>query len=74
MTAEFLVPLIIGVLGFIFKEIQNYKDKRDAESDTENKLQELRKPLATNDIDGIHIALSNQHDRVHEEIRRGSGW
>jgi len=74
MTAEFLVPLIVGVLGLIFKEIQAYKEKRDTESDTENKLQELRKPLATNDTDGIHSALSNQHDRVLEEIRRGSGW
>lgn len=74
MTAELLVPLIIGVLGFIFREVQAYKDKKDTESDTENKLQELRKPLATNDTDGIHIALANQHDRVSEEIRRGSGW
>jgi len=74
MTAEFLVPLIVGVLGLIFKELQAYKEKRDIESDTENKLQELRKPLATNDTDGIHSALSNQHDRVLEEIRRGSGW
>lgn len=74
MTMEALVPLIIGVLGFIFKEVQAYKDKKDAENDISNKLQELRKPLAEGDTDGVHIALSNQHDRVLEEIRRGEGW
>lgn len=74
MSAEILVPLIIGVLGLIFKEIQAYQDKRKAEDDTSNKLQELRKPLAEEDTDGIHVALSNQHDRVLEEIRRGNGW
>lgn len=73
MSAEILVPLIIGVLGLIFKEIQAYQDKRKAEDDTSNKLQELRKPLAEGDTDGVHIALSDQHDRVLEEIRRGNG-
>lgn len=74
MSAEILVPLIIGVLGLIFKEIQSYKEKVDAANDISDKLQELRKPLAEGDIDGVHVALSNQHDRVSEEIRRGNGW
>ena len=72
LSAEVLVPLIIGVLGFLFKAYQESKEKK--EQDTSVKLQELRKPLADNDTPGIAAALSDQHDRVQQEIRRGNGW
>lgn len=70
LSAEVLVPLIIGVLGFIYKSIQDYNVKKEQETDVH--LQKLKEPLATNNSTGVSVALDDQHQRVSEEIRSNS--
>jgi uncharacterized protein YheU (UPF0270 family) len=60
MTIEFLVSLIIGVLGLIYGTIQKEKESY------EKKLNDSRKALNAGDVS---VVLSDQHDRVQQALR-----
>lgn len=64
LISEALVSLIIGILGFIYKEVTAYNTQQKESYET--KLNEAREAIAAGDAHGV---LSDQHDRVSQELR-----
>ena len=62
MSTEFLVSLIIGVLGFIFKSVREEQERRY------NATQELRKSLQEDDMAAVSGSLDDQHTRVQQAL------